>query len=50
MSVPHGSKKTSYKEKEKLQIKEEIVNKHYKRQSVGKQGYKEHDNRSKGYQ
>jgi hypothetical protein len=50
MSLPHGSSKASYKEKEKLQIKEENVNKHYERQSVVKQGYKEHDNRSKGCQ
>jgi len=50
MSLPHGSNKASNKEKEKLQIKEENVNKYYKRQSVGKQDYKEHDNRSKGYQ
>lgn len=50
MSLPHGSNKAIYKEKEKLQIKEENINKHYQRQSVGKQGYKEHDSRSKGYQ
>lgn len=40
MSVPHDRNKASYKENKKLQIKEENVNKHYKRQSVGKQGFK----------
>jgi hypothetical protein len=50
MSLPHGSNKASYKEKERLKIKEENVNKYYKRQSLGKQGYKELASRSKRYQ
>jgi hypothetical protein len=49
ISLLDGSDKASYKGKDKLQIKEENVNKHNKRQSVGKQGYKEHKNRTKGY-
>lgn len=36
--------------KKNYRLEKKNANKHYKRQSVGKQGYNELDNRPKGYQ